>query len=69
MKTVQQLEAAYRHRCLRQKIGDRLRVTYVAEASRKLPSRLLAPLRDFDQVEVQSGGSQVGLTKAIADAN
>jgi hypothetical protein len=69
MKTVQQLGAAYRHRCLRQKVGDRLRAMYADEASRKLPTRLLAFLKDFEQVEVQSEGSQVGLKKAIAGGN
>jgi hypothetical protein len=42
---------------------------YADEASRKLPTRLLAFLKDFEQVEVQSEGSQVGLKKAIAGAN
>ena len=69
MKTVQQLEAVIAIRCLRQNIGDRLRAMYADNGSRKLPTRLLAFLKDFEQVEVQSEGSQVGLKKAIAGAN
>jgi len=37
---------------------------YADEASRKLPTRLLAFLKDFEQVEVQSEGSQVGIEES-----
>jgi hypothetical protein len=59
MKSIQQLQEADLHHSLQRKIGEQLRAMYANETYRKLPARLLDLLKDFEQVEARSGGSQV----------
>jgi hypothetical protein len=65
MKGIRQLQEADLHQCLQHKIGEQFRAMYANETNRKLPARLLDLLRDFEQVEVRSGRSQVVLKKAM----